>query len=115
MEFACKIADARLIVVLGHSGCSAVQGAVDGVELGRLTGLLQKIRPAIELAQQSGELARDEFVQRVAENNVDHVVREIRARSEVLDTMITERQIGIVGAMYSVQSGGIHFQDLFCE
>ena len=114
MEFACKVAGSRLIVVIGHSGCGAVKGAVDGVELGSLTGLLHKIRPAIELAEKSGELARDEFVQRVAEKNVEHVVQQIRARSNVLDAMITERQVGIVGAMYSVESGGVDFQDMRC-
>jgi carbonic anhydrase len=114
MEFACKLAGSKLIVILGHSGCGAVKGACDGVELGRLTGLLRKIQPAIELAQQSGELSRDEFVQRVAEKNVEHVVQEVRERSQVLDAMITEGRVGIVGAMYSVQSGTIQFQDMFC-
>jgi carbonic anhydrase len=114
MEFACKLAGSKLIVILGHSGCGAVKGACDGVELGRLTGLLRKIQPAIELAQQSGERSRDEFVQRVAEKNVEHVVQEVRERSQVLDAMITEGRVGIVGAMYSVQSGTIQFQDMFC-
>ena len=114
MEFACKLAGSRLIVVLGHSGCGAVKGACDGAELGRLTGLLQKVRPAIELAAKSGELPRDEFIQRVAEKNVEHVVQQIRKRSEVLDAMISEGQVGIVGAMYSVQSGTIQFQDMLC-
>lgn len=114
MEFACKIAGSRLIVVLGHSGCGAVKGAVDGVELGKLTGLLHKIGPAIELAKKSGELGGDEFVQRVADRNVEHVVQEIRARSEVLNAMIAEGQVGIVGGMYSVQSGGVDFQDMLC-
>ena len=114
MEFACKLAGSRLIVVLGHSGCGAVKGACDGVELGRLTGLLRKIRPAIELAEKSGELPRDEFIQRVAEKNVERVVQEVRDRSQVLDAMITEGQVGIVGAMYSVQQGTIQFQDMFC-
>jgi carbonic anhydrase len=114
MEFACKLAGSRLIVVLGHSGCGAVKGACDGVELGRLTGLLQKIRPAIKLTEKSGELSRDEFVQRVAEKNVEQVVQGIRQRSKVLDAMIAEGQVGIVGAMYSVQSGTIQFQDMFC-
>jgi carbonic anhydrase len=114
MEFACKVAGSRLIVVLGHSGCGAVKGACDGVELGKLTGLLRKIRPAIELTEKGGERSDDEFVQRVAENNVEHVVQEVRERSQVLDAMITEGRVGIVGAMYSVQSGTIQFQDMFC-
>lgn len=114
MEFACGLAGSKLIVVLGHSGCGAVKGACDGAELGKLAGLLQKIRLAIELTKKSGELPRDELVQRVAEKNVEHVVREIRRRSEVLDGMIAEAQVGIVGAMYSVQSGSIEFQEMLC-
>ncbi len=112
MEFACKLAGSKLIVVLGHSGCGAVRGACDGVELGKLSGLLQKIRPAIELAQKHAGLVGDELVQRVSENNVEHVVHEIRARSEVLDALISEGQVGVVGAMYSVQSGAIEFRDM---
>jgi len=114
MEFACKLAGARLIVVLGHSGCGAVRGACDGAELGELTGLLHKIRPAIELAEKSGELPRDEFIQRAAKSNVEHVVQEVRDRSQVLDAMTNEGQVGIVGAMYSVERGTIQFQDMLC-
>lgn len=114
MEFACKLAGSRLIVVLGHSGCGAVKGACDGAELGQLTGLLHKIRPAIELAEKSGAMPRDEFIQRVAEKNVEGVVQEIRGRSQVLDAMINEGHVGIVGAMYSVQRGTIQFQDMLC-
>jgi len=114
MEFACKLAGSKLIVVLGHSACGAVKGAVDGVQLGKLTGLLRKIQPSVELTEKSAALPRDEFVQRVAEKNVEHVVQEVRERSEVLDAMIAEGQVGIVGAMYSVQWGTIEFQDMFC-
>ena len=114
MEFACEVAGSKLIVVLGHSGCGAVKGACDGVELGSLTGLLRKIRPAVELTEKSGELSRDDLVQRVAEKNVEHVVQEVRERSQGLDAMIAEGQVGIVGAMYSVQSGTIRFQEMFC-
>ena len=112
MEFACKLAGSSLIVVMGHSACGAVRGACEGAELGHLSGLLRKMQPSVEAVMQSGKLPSDEFVQRVAEKNVDHVVREIRARSQVLDGMITEGQVGIVGAMYSVQSGKVQFQDL---
>ena len=114
MEFACKVAGSRFIVVLGHSGCGAVKGACDGVELGKLTGLLHKIRPAIELAKKGGGLSGAELVEQVAEKNVEHVVQEVRESSQVLDTMIAEGRVGIVGAMYSVRSGTIQFQDMFC-
>lgn len=114
MEFACKLAGSRLIVVLGHSGCGAVKGACDGMELGRLTGLLRKIRPAIEVTKKSGEMPRDEFVQRIAEENVERTVHEILEKSQVLNALVAEGQVGIVGAMYSVRSGTVQFQDIFC-
>ena len=114
MEFACKLAGSKLIVVLGHSACGAVKGAIDGAKLGKLTGLLSKIQPSVEIAQKSGDLPRDELVQRVAEKNVEQVVQEVQEKSKVLDAMIAEGQVGIVGAMYSVQSGTIEFQDMFC-
>ncbi len=112
MEFACKIAGSQLIVVLGHSACGAVKGACEGAELGHLSGLLRKIQPAIAVVEKSGALPGDDLVQSVAEKNVDHVVRGIREKSSVLEAMITAGQVGIVGAMYSVQSGKVQFQDL---
>jgi carbonic anhydrase len=112
MEFACKIAGSQLIVVLGHSACGAVKGACEGAELGYLSGLLRKIQPAIAVVEKSGALPGDDLVQSVAEKNVDHVVRGIREKSSVLEAMITAGQVGIVGAMYSVQSGNVQFQDL---
>ena len=112
MEFSCKLANAKVIVVLGHSSCGAVKGACAGAELGHLTGLLQKIQPAIDLAKQGEALEGDEFVQKVAEINVDHVVRQIREASPVLEAMIAEGEIGIVGAMYSVKSGKVEFQEV---
>ena len=114
MEFACKLAGSKLVVVLGHSACGAVKGAIDGAKLGKLTGLLRKIEPSVELARKSGELSRDELVQRVAEKNVEHVVQEVREKSPVLDAMIAEGQVGIVGAMYSVQRGSIQFDEMIC-
>jgi carbonic anhydrase len=114
MEFACKLAGSSLIVVLGHSACGAVKGACADAELGHLTGLLSKIRPAIERAEQSHDRSHDQFVQVVAENNVEHVVGEIRARSTVLDEMINNGAVGLVGAMYSVQTGEIEFKPMQC-
>ena len=114
MEFACKLAGSTLIVVLGHSGCGAVRGACDGAELGKLTGLLGKIRPLVKLVEQGGELARDELAQRVAEKNVEHVVSQIRESSRLLDSMITKGEVGLVGAMYCVKSGTIRFEEMLC-
>ncbi len=112
MEFACKLAGSKLIVVMGHSACGAVRGACDGAQLGHLSGLLDKIQPAIDEAKQSGDPSADDFVQRVAEKNVDLVIREIRQGSEVLESMISSGAVGIVGAMYSVQTGQVTFQEL---
>lgn len=114
MEFACALAGAKLIVVLGHSSCGAVKGACSGAELGHLTGLLSKIRPSVEAVRRAGIEEGDAFVQAVADRNVDAVVSEIRGRSAVLDGMISEGKVGIVGAMYSVSSGEVEFGDLRC-
>ena len=115
MEFACKLAGSRLIVVTGHSACGAVKGACEGAELGHLSGLLRKIQPSIDLMEQSRELPDDEFVQCVAEKNVERVVQEIRESSQVLEAMIRGGEVSIVGAMYSVQSGTVRFQDMFSK
>ena len=115
MEFACKLAGSKLIVVMGHTSCGAVTGACRGAELGHLTGLLKKIEPAIETVKKQGEqLAQDELVQRVADQNVDLVVGQIRQRSVVLETMIEQGEVGIVAAMYSVQTGQVQFHQLAC-
>jgi carbonic anhydrase len=112
MEFACKLAGSKLIVVMGHTSCGAVKGACDGAELGNLTGLLQKIEPAVATVRKEGDLPRDQLVQKVAELNVDNVIAEIRSKSAVLDQMISAGEIGIVGAMYSVETGAVEFGSL---
>lgn len=115
MEFSCKLAGSKLIVILGHSSCGAVKGACSGAELGHLTGLLKKLQPAIESAQQDGQLEGDDLIQRVADKNVDLVVAEIRRRSPVLEEMIVSGEVGIVGAMYSVKTGQVEFHELCCN
>ena len=105
MEFACKLAGSKLIVIVGHSSCGAVGGACDGAELENLTGLLQKIQPSIASVGQADTLSRAERVQLVAEANVDHVVGEVRQKSAVLNDMITSGEVGIIGAMYDVKTG----------
>ena len=114
LEFACQLAGSKLIVVMGHSSCGAVKGACAGAELGHLTGLLGKLKPAIDEVAAKGEATGDEIVQRVAEVNVDHVVAQIRQRSEVLEALIASGEVAIVGAMYSVQTGAVTFGTPTC-
>ena len=112
MEFGCKVAGSKLIVVLGHTSCGAVKGACDHVELGNLTSMLEKIQPAVnsvkgDYADKSS--ANADFVQEVAVNNVKLTVDAITDRSEVLKEMVDNNEIKIVGAMYDVASGKVDF------
>lgn len=111
MEFACKIAGSKLIVVLGHTKCGAVKGACAHVEMGNLTGLLDKIQPAIHAAAEQTNNAIDspEFVEEVAEKNVRYQMNEILKKSPILREMIADNKIGLTGAMYSVETGQVNF------
>jgi carbonic anhydrase len=110
LEFACKASGAKLIVVLGHSNCGAVKGAIDNVELGKLTGLLDKIKPAIAQIPDSVQprtAKNDDFVQKVAEANVRLVMQQIRDQSPILREMLDAGKIGLEGGMYDVASGQV--------
>jgi carbonic anhydrase len=112
MEFACKIAGAKLIAVIGHTRCGAVKGACSGARLGHLTGLLEKIRPSVETAKarMPGASAIDsKFVDEVAELNVQNTIRQIREQSPVLRELIDAGSVGIVGGIYDLDSGKVHF------
>lgn len=111
MEFACQVAGSKLIVVLGHTRCGAVKGACTHVKLGHLTGLLGKIGPAIhEVEQASGrQLAPEAFVEQVALENTRYQMRAIMERSPILGALFQEGRIGIVGGIYSVESGEVRF------
>lgn len=114
MEFACKVAGAKAVVVLGHTKCGAVKGACDGVKLGNLTTLLHKIDEAIALETETvGDRtsANETFVERVAELNVMLVKRQIMQRSPLLAQMVRNAEIAIVGGMYDVESGAVEFYD----
>lgn len=105
LEFACRIAGAKLILVLGHSGCGAIKGACDGVELGALTGLLEKIRPAVDAVPlpsdpESRTSTSPEFVDAVARKNVERTIASIFDQSSVLREMQSSGAIDIVGGMY---------------
>ena len=114
MEFACKLAGSKVVVVLGHTSCGAVKGACDGAELGKLTGMLNKIKPAVnavttpsEASQRTSQNA--EFVNAVSAKNVEFSIDGIRSGSEVLTEMERNGEIRIVGAMYDVASGKVTF------
>lgn len=112
MEFGCKLAGSKVVVIMGHTRCGAVTGACDHVTLGKLTGLLQKITPAIE---QETETTGDRsgknqvFVRNVTENNVHITVEEVRESSPILTEMEKQGEIKIVGALYDVDNGRVTF------
>lgn len=112
LEFACHVAGAKLIVVLGHSRCGAIKGACDNVELGHLTGMLRKLTPAVEAIVDPVDPAlrtshNEEFVDAIAVENVRQVVASIPVRSRVLHEMRFADKIDIVGGFYDVTSGSV--------
>ena len=114
MEFACKVAGSKLIVVLGHSKCGAIKGACDHLEMGNLTELLSKIQPAVYSENKTKENRTSknaDFVENVSEINVKRSVKSIIERSFVLEQMLEEGQIGIVGAMHDIETGEVTFYD----
>ncbi|HTY87004.1 MAG TPA: carbonic anhydrase family protein [Candidatus Acidoferrum sp.] len=114
MEFACKVSGAKLIAIIGHSNCGAIKGAVDGVELGNLTGLLAKIQPAMNQVPADVEPRTSKnlgFVDQVSEANVHLVMQQVRERSPILREMIDQGQIGLVGGMYDLATGEVKFYD----
>lgn len=114
MEFATKVAGAKLIVVLGHTKCGAIKGACDHVEMGNLTELLSKIQPAIYEESKTTEnrtSKNSSFVENVAEINVKRTVNSIMQRSSIIKEMLEQKEIGIVGGMYNVDNGVVEFYD----
>jgi carbonic anhydrase len=113
MEFATKVAGAKVIVVLGHTRCGAIMGACDDVQLGNLTGMLDNLKPAVEaVATPAGEDRSSQnaaFVQQVADKNVALTIEAIKQRSPVLSTMLADGEIDIVGGMYDVTTGEVTF------
>ncbi len=112
MEFACKIAGSKLIVVLGHSKCGAIKGACDNVQLGNLSTLLNKIQPAVyyEKTVAENRTANNAgFVEKVTEIQVKRSVETIIEQSVVLREMIEKNQVGLIGAVYNVETGEVEF------
>lgn len=111
MEFACAVAGAKLVLVMGHTSCGAVKGAINNAELGNLTGLLNKIKPAIARTVYKGNRSGDnyDFVDAVAKTNVQITVEDIRQQSSVLKKLEDEGKIKIVGSMYHLNGGRVEF------
>lgn len=114
MEFACKVAGAKALVVLGHSKCGAVKGACDHVEMGNLTNLLSKLQPAVyaeKTVTTDRSSANDEFVEKVATLNVKMAMHQIHDKSTILNDMILKGEIAIIGGMYNVETGVVDFYE----
>ena len=111
MEFACKLAGAKVVLVMGHTACGAIKGAIDDAELGNLTGLLAKIKPAVAATTYSGERSSKNyaFVDAVARKNVEITMANIRKDSPVLAEMESNGGIKIAGAMYNLETGVVDF------
>lgn len=112
MEFACKIAGAKLIMVLGHTGCGAIKGACDDVNIGHLSDLLHKIKPAVKgekTVKNNRHSNNEDFVEKVAALNVREVTQQITKKSKILRTMIQEGEIAIISGMYNVSTGVVEF------
>ncbi|MDI1233905.1 MAG: carbonic anhydrase family protein [bacterium] len=112
MEFACKVAGAKLIIVMGHQHCGAIKGAIDDVHLGNLTAMLANIKPAVAMSQDfEGEKSsqNEAYVKTVNKNNIRHTIAQIRSKSKILKDMEISREVKIVGAYYSLLTGQLEF------
>ena len=109
IEYGCKVAGSKLVVILGHEGCGAVKGACDNVELGNITHLLSNLMNAVDAVEESGDRssANADFVHRVVDKNVDLTVEDMRTQSPLLKEMEDNGEIMIVGAVYDVATGKV--------
>jgi carbonic anhydrase len=111
MEFACKLMGAKLILVIGHTNCGAIKGAIDDAELGNLTQLLDKIKPAVAKTKYDGDKSTKnlEYVDLVSKENVLLAIENIKLRSPVLKEMLDNNEIMIAGCMYDISNGSVEF------
>lgn len=109
MEFACKLAGSKAILVLGHTSCGAVKGAIGKARLGNLTALVSKIEPVVDRVAERMDRESSDFLDAVAEANVFATIEAIRSDSEVLAEMEQAGEIAIVGGMYDVSTGAVRF------
>jgi len=115
LEFACKLAKSKLVVVMGHTSCGAVKGACDHAELGNLTQMLDKIMPAVNAIETPEGTDRSsknlDFVNTVSAKNVELTIEDIKSKSPVLYEMMQAGEIDVIGAMYDVKTGAVSFMD----
>ena len=109
MEYACKVAGSKIVVVMGHTKCGAVTSACKHVELGNITALLSKIKPAVTLIEAKRDTMDDEAIEEVSVTNVKISIDRIRDESPILAQMEKEGNIEIVGALYNVSNGKVEF------
>src|SRR5262249_8951590 len=112
LEFAAKVVGSKVVAVIGHSNCGAIKGAIDDVQLGHLTDLLEKIKPAVaEASDVGGEHSskNHELVEKVSELNVKRMMREITEKSPLLKEMLDKGEITLVGGMYDLHTGKVVF------
>jgi carbonic anhydrase len=113
MEFACKLAGAKVVLVMGHTACGAIKGAIDNAQLGNLTGLLARIKPAVQATTYTGTGERAasnySFVDAVARKNVELTLADVRKDSPVLAELAANGTIKMTGAMYNLETGAVEF------
>ena len=116
MEFACKLAGTKLIVVLGHTSCGAVKGACDNAKMGNLTKLIEKITPAVNAVSEPKDVSLRnsknlDFVDTVSKKNVELTIERIHQESPILSEMEKNGEIKIIGAMYDINTGAVNFYE----
>ena len=109
IEYSCKVAGAKIVVVMGHTKCGAVTAACNDIELGNITSLLHKIKPAIDIIKLKNQENNTDFVEKVTLENIQLSIDRIREESHILSEMQKNREIEIFGAMYDVSSGKVNF------
>ena len=115
MEFATKAVGTKLVVVMGHTNCGAIRGACRGTELGNLTELLDKIKPAVqdikEAAKGNVDCSDDHTIDKIAKQNVLIMIKQVQEKSPIISDLVTNKKVMIVGAMHDLHSGKVHFFD----
>ena len=109
IEYACKVAGSKIVVVMGHTKCGAVTAACKNVELGNITSLLSKISPAVSLIKAKNGLMNDDAIEEVSKVNMKFSIDRIREESPILAEMESKGEIEIIGAMYDVSNGQVEF------